>query len=411
MRFEYGGGGGSYVVFVDGKPVGQRPDLYANLREQRIGIKVHCGAEKAKFSIDVNGVKDFIAWEGPYAALGDIETSGWKTNMIQHVWIGSWDNKLTFHAARVRMLSGSVRRDLITEAATAEDQEKGLVRLVGLKPNASEAAFGQFRINQLPIEGAPGWVDREWPLISPKFKICDDYYAAAANSRITARIPPEAKSFSVVGYNCSSGTSKSLIVIDGVEVCNAGLNRIPRITVDIPEKSKIIELIFDIAGEPSYDRAHWCWPRFHSVAADQLTDAMLDGKPGSMKFTPVAATTIYGTVTHNEPMYRVKAVPIHFRDAVPCHEFIFAHAPSTVTYPVPRGMTRFTAVGYNMMSETTRFEVWVNGALRFQSPEAGMVPINVELPPGAKSIELKINAMGDPRDDRSLWCYPRLHRN
>ena len=73
-------------------------------------------------------------------------------------------------------------------------------------------------------------------------------------------------------------------------------------------------------------------------------------------------------------------------------------------------MSRFTAIGYNVRSHHVKYEVWADAKRIYENPQAGIVPIDVKLPSGTKTIELKINDLGDFYDDFSMWCYPRLHR-
>ncbi len=57
-----------------------------------------------------------------------------------------------------------------------------------------------------------------------------------------------------------------------------------------------------------------------------------------------------------------------------------------------------------------KYEVWADAKRIYESPQAGILPIDVKLPPCIKTIELKINDLGNSGNDASLWCYPRLHR-
>jgi hypothetical protein len=73
-------------------------------------------------------------------------------------------------------------------------------------------------------------------------------------------------------------------------------------------------------------------------------------------------------------------------------------------------MTRFTAIGYNIVSQQVKYAVFADGASLFQSPMAGIVPIDLKLPVGTKTIDLKITDEGGYDMDHSMWCYPRLHQ-
>jgi hypothetical protein len=202
---------------------------------------------------------------------------------------------------------------------------------------------------------------------------------------------------------------KYQILIDGKQVYDSGETGLAIIKVDIPADASLLELIIDQGENNIFDHSYWCYPKFHSVTAEHVTDRMLDEKTPTLKFNIAAGTAEFG-VSRNQPIKGFKSVPIHFRDAVPCDEFLFAHAPSTVTYLVPKGMTRFSAIGVNAMSHSVKFEVWADAKRIYQSPQMGIIPIDVKLPPGTKTIELKIADLGDGRYDHSIWCYPRLSR-
>ncbi|MCX7422629.1 MAG: NPCBM/NEW2 domain-containing protein [Planctomycetia bacterium] len=246
-------------------------------------------------------------------------------------------------------------------------------------------------------------------MITRDFKVCDDFYGAAAPSRLKCPIPMGAKSFSAIGYNEGSRTAKYVVFIDGKQVYDSGVAGIAIVKVVIPAKASLLELVAEPSGEHC-DHTYWCYPRFHSVASDKVTDKMLDGKLGTLKFSIASSSVGYGALTHNQPITGLRSVPVHFRDAQPCDEFLFAHAPSTVTYQVPEGMSRFTAIGYNVYGHHVNYEVWADAKRLYESPQAGIIPIDVKLPPGTKTIELKINDLGKDWGDHSMWCYPRLHR-
>ncbi len=415
MRLELGGGAGSvsYVAFVDAKLFGERrPAPYSNNQPHRVFIRVRHDGDKANFNIDWDNTKDYIKWEGAYSALTDLDASPWKTTMVRHPWIGGFDNNLEFHKVRSRMLSGAIRRDVITDADREQDLKNGFVRLVGQKAIAPKVGWAQFLVNQIPLDAKPGDTERLWPLITRDFKVCDDFYGALAPSRLKCPIPTGAKSFSAIGYNDSSRTAKYIVLVDGKPVYDSGVTDIAIVKVEIPAKASLLELVIDPDGDRSNDHTYWCYPRFHSMTLEKVSDKMLDGKPGPLKFTIASHSTPPGsTLSYNKPPFDlIKCVPIHFRDAKPCDEFLFAHAPSTVTYQVPEGMTRFTAIGYNVLSNHVKYEVWADAKRLYESPQAGIIPIDVKLPPGTKTIELKINDLGNSGNDASMWCYPRLHR-
>lgn len=411
---ELGGFSGSvsYIGFVNGKTFGEhRPGPISNNQRHRVFIRVRHDGDKAAFSIDLDNIQNYIKWEGATAALTNVDAGSWKTTMLRHPWIGSWDNNCEFHKVQVRMLSGTIHRDVVSDTDREEDMENGILRLVGEKANLPRVGWTRFLVNQLPLLAPPGDIERLWPQITRDFRVCDDFYGAHAPSRLKCPVPRGAKSFSVIGYNHSSRTTKYLIFTDGNKVHDSGITDLSIAKVDLPAKASLLELAVDPAGDNASDQAYWCYPRFHSVTSEQITNRMLDQKTGTLKFTVASSSVGAGSFTHNKPPSDVvKSVPIYFRDVQPCDEFLFSHAPSTVTYQVPEGMTRFTAIGYNVRSHHVKYEVWSDANRIYESPQAGIVPIDVKLPPGTKTIELKVNDLGSFNFDFSMWCYPRLHR-
>ena len=106
----------------------------------------------------------------------------------------------------------------------------------------------------------------------------------------------------------------------------------------------------------------------------------------------------------------MKAIPLKYESAIPCDEFLFAAANSSVKYAVPAGMTRFSAIGYNVRSNDVKYEVWAGGSMLYRSPQAGIIKMDVKLPPATSQIELRITALSNPDTDFSMWCFPRLYK-
>lgn len=399
------GGTTSGVGFIDWKMFHERPEDVSNNQLHRIAIRVKHSDERASFEIDWDNKKNYIQWEGPLASLSNPDAN---TSTMFHPWIASRNSQVVFQKMRVRMLSGTIRRDVISDADRQQDLKNGFLRLTGERASRTSVGAWTFVVDQLPARNmTPGEVPAVWPMITRDFKFCDDFYGARAPSRLKSSIPAGAKSFSVVGfgYNHATRMSKYQIHIDGKQVQESGVTDIAVMKVDIPEKSVSLELVVNPARDHVSENAYWCFPRFHSTTVDQLTDKMLDGKPGPLQFSIAS-----GPMAHNQPLEPSHSMPVHFRDAQPCDEFLYGHAPSTVTYEVPPGLTRFTAIGYQVMSYSVKFEVWADGKRVYESPQAGIVPIDVKLPPGTKTIELRVNDLGDIAGDYSMWCYPRLYR-
>jgi len=415
LCLEFGSVNGSLagVGRIDGKTVhenstGRRPSPVKNNQQHQINLRVHTNGVRAAFNIDWDKTKDYITWEGPTASLANNDAGGaFRVSTIRRPWLISHFGHVTFQKARVRMLSGRIHRDVITDADREQDLKNGFVRLVGEKMIGNPVALGPVIVNQVGL----GEGEIQWPLVARHFKVCDDYYGAHAPSRLQCPIPTGARSFSVIAYNDGLRTVKNLVFVDGKQVHDSGVTAIAIIKVDIPADASLLELVADPTGNNEADFAYWCFPRFHSVAAGNVTDKMLDGKPSSLLFRITSSEVGWGSLTHDEPIAGSRTHPVHFRDALPCDEFIFAHAPSSVKYQVPDGMTRFTAIGYNVKSHHVMYQVWADMNRIYQSPQAGIVPIDIKLPPGTKTIELKVDDLGDSNSDWSMWCYPRLHRD
>ena len=387
------------------------PEELASNQKHRVRIRVRRTDEQAEFRIDFNDKQDFIRWEGPLTRLANFGGAGlWAYSMRRHVWVGAYDSKVTFHKVRVGMTSGTIRRDSITEKDREADLKEGLVRLVGLKPTEASSDFHPAVANQNPIFAHR--FGENWPLITRDFKTCDDFYWACAPSRVKCSIPPGAKSFSVVAMNHGSRSADFIVEVDGQRLHRSGPIETAVIKIDVPPKAALLELIVDSMGNSTADLSCWCYPRFHTVAANKISDKQLDGKSSPLKFTVAAHSVGNGAFVHNKHWDdRMKtASVVHFRDALPCDEYLYAIANSSTKCAVPEGMNRFTAIGYNVQSFHVKYEVLANGKLIYQSPQAGIVPIDVSLPPKTKMIELKVDSLGDTNWDHSLWCYPRLHR-
>jgi len=401
----------SHVSFVAGKEFGRRQHSpISNGEPHRILVQVRHDAGRASFQIDLDGVRDFIKWEGDPVVLRNQDTSDWSTNMIRRPWIGSSNNKLVFQRMRIRMQSGMIRRDPITDADRDQDRRNGIVRLTGEKAINPAVGAWSFCINQIPLELRGIGAECRWPMIKPGFRVCDDYFGAHAPSRLALPIPPGAKSFSAVAFNDSSRIAKYSVMIDGKQVYASAETAIDIIKVDIPANAKLMELIADPLGDSAYDHTYWCYPRFHDEIADRVTDSMLDDKRAGPKLT-VTSGSAEGLVTRSKPTGKLKSGPISFRDFLPCEEFFFAHAKSTVTFEVPEGMTRFSAIGYNVIDHSAQFEVWADSRRIYESPVVGIISINVKLPPNTKLIHLRTTEAGGGTGDQCIWCFPRLSRN
>ncbi|MDB5341409.1 MAG: hypothetical protein JWN70_7028 [Planctomycetaceae bacterium] len=410
----------SNVSWIDGKSLSAwsgvpgRPGLVTNSVRHRVRICVTQTGDQAAFHIDFDQHKDYFHWSGPSSSLTSHDSEPFRLSMVQHPWLGSNDGLVRFHKAQLRMLSGTLQRDVITPADREADLKAGYVRLLEQPATELKVGWSSFLMSQLPFAVQVGDTERLWPLVTREPRFCTDYYGAHAPSRFQCPIPVAARSFSTIGYNQASQTTKYQVLIDGKKVYDSGVTGIAVIKADIPSQAKLLELVVDPVDSDRFDYAYWCYPRFHTVPRDQITDQQLDSKSNPLKFVVTSHEVGKGgRFTHNQPMNALlpSTIPLSFRDAVPCHEFLFCVADSSATFQVPAGMARFTAVGYNVVSNHVKFEVWADGKFLYGSPQAGIIPIQVKLPAATKTLTLKTSNMGDPTSDFSMWCYPRLHRN
>ena len=381
--------------WCDGNETTRSPSHIANNQKQTTVIRVTNDFENASFEIDHNDKKNYIAWTGRYDRLSGAMP------MIQQPWVGAYDSRVVFSKIRARVTSGEIRNPAYTEAQRQKDLREGFVRLVYTPPTSKSLGSGEYGVNQTDYR----------PLITRDFSVCKDFYGAHAPSSVKCQIPNRARSFSVIGYNDSSRAVKYLVRIDGKVVHESGVTAIQIIKVDIPEDAKVLELVADSAGDPYRDHTYWCYPRFHSTSANETKEPAISGKAGTKALNILSATVGAGELTRNKPAGPdAFSVPLHYTDAVPCHEFFIAHASSSVTFAVPEGMTKFTGIGYNAYRHSVRFDVLADGKLIYQSPQAGIIPIEVKLPAGTKQIELRADALGNADQDWCSWCYPRLHK-
>ncbi len=402
------GGAVSRLDFINGKlSLEHVPGTISNGQPHRVLIRVMHDGEKASIGVDLDETKNYFKWEGAYSSLADVDDGKWKTTILQHAWVGSFANpNLVFQNVKVRMQSETLTRDSITADDRQKDLRSGFVRMVGMKPLSAKAYENNFSINQYPE--TPPRLARQWPRVSRDFKFCDDYYGAHAPSRLKCPIPKGAKSFSVIAYNCGSGSSRNRVLVDGTLLHDSAQN-VDLIKLDLPSTAQLLELIADDQGSWVSDHVYWCYPRYHSVKSEQISDKTLDGDRGALQFSIESSEVGWKNIlTRNEPI--AHAEPIDYRSAQLCDEFIYAHAPSSVSFAVPSDMSRFTAVGWATFSNLVKFEVWADGTRIYQSPEVGIAKIDVKLPPRTARIELRVDDLGDSDYDHSFWCYPRLHR-
>lgn len=90
----------------------------------------------------------------------------------------------------------------------------------------------------------------------------------------------------------------------------------------------------------------------------------------------------------------------------PCTEYLYAHAPSVLKYAIPANSRYFTAIAYAARTTTVKFIVRVDGKQLYSSQDLALARVLVELPAGAKELELECDPMGNLREDQCCWCFP-----
>jgi len=96
-------------------------------------------------------------------------------------------------------------------------------------------------------------------------------------------------------------------------------------------------------------------------------------------------------------------------------EFLAAHAPTSLTYAIPVGSRKFSAVGISMARKEIVFVVEVDGKELFRSERLdkypdGVAKVSVVLPAGAKEIQLITEDVGGKDGKHSIWCWPCFER-
>jgi hypothetical protein len=396
--------------WAEGNPTVRSPTLFKSGVKHRIRAVVRRTPPRAAIDIYLDSETPHISWKGEEWDLNSaVDLPLWSS--IGQPGIYLYRSAAEVHSAKVRMLSGTIRKAFPTNSEMKHDLRRGTVKLTGLTPQSANVGWSRPSVNQI-FDLSTIHVADHWPLISRQFEFCEDYYGAHAPATFKVAVPKGAKSFSVIGTNEGSRSTRFIARVDGITVYESGVTHQAIMRIDIPQESSTLELQIDDVGNDHFDHSYWCYPRFHEVTSDQITNDMLDSPPGKLRFEiKDRAIAADRAVTRNHPAIPfLTCPPIRFRDAVPCHEFFYAHSPSSITFAVPDGMTRFTGIGYNVRNHHVSFEVWADGKKLFDSGRAGIVPIDLQLPKDAKALDLRVSDLGNRNLGHTFWCYPRLHR-
>lgn len=198
------------------------------------------------------------------------------------------------------------------------------------------------------------------------------------------------------------------------------------IDLGLPAGSNVLSVRIDALGPKKRDAAVLCWPCFHpgysvepgrvATRPDPVRVVDLARVPAGSVFlgdlTPTAARVASHEFEANPPDFAVSAA------GRVCDQFLFAHAPSEVTYRIPARAVRFTAVGTRRGHPGTRHGTWkyrvvVDGRLVLESPPLhdlpDGIPIEVPLLATAQELTLLVDALGDHGWDHSVWAWPCFH--
>lgn len=291
-----------------------------------------------------------------------------------------------------------------TSDTTTTVEEGGDILLTALKP---------FRVSPFHLivkrSAADGWrLVYSDPYLPRNLRFCNEFVYAHAPSRVGYAVPEGMKSFTAVGYCVKSTHVSYRIVVDEKTIFESPRAAVVPIRIDLPPMSKTLVLVADDLGNYDSDQVYWLFPRFHPVKI--AANPELHGESDHVKCVglPLVMDEAFGPVVINQWTQRTR--PVDVVSDEPCDEFLFSHAPARLTYEIPPKVTSFSAVAYNVKSATTRFVVFVDDEPAFASPVAGVAPIRIPIPAGARKLDLIVDPVGDNTSDWAFWCYPRFHR-
>ncbi|WP_254511212.1 NPCBM/NEW2 domain-containing protein [Anatilimnocola floriformis] len=110
--------------------------------------------------------------------------------------------------------------------------------------------------------------------------------------------------------------------------------------------------------------------------------------------------------THFEDKFGINAGTNPIINGQPCTDFVYAHAPSRLTYAIPPGTKAFTAMAYCARSGSVKFIVSADGQELYSVERRAIAPVAVNIPEGAKTLTLECDPLDRSWDDDSCWCFP-----
>jgi hypothetical protein len=253
------------------------------------------------------------------------------------------------------------------------------------------------------------WTMPHHPPVPREIEYCKEFLFAHAPSRVVYAVPDNMRSFTAVGQCLSSQQVSFQVLADGVLLFKSPAAGIVPIRVNLPRGCRAIELIADPLGDSFGDVAYWLYPRFHPAPITQQLELDGHGEHGKcVELTPLSRAVGYSFFGVNKAPNNPG--PVRLLEETLCDEFVFAHAPSQLTYAIPEGTKEFSAVGYAAL-RPVRFRIYVDNHQVFSSRSGcTATPIRVPIPRGAKKLDLVVDQGADSHDDWAFWCYPRFHR-
>ncbi|MGA2031011.1 MAG: hypothetical protein ABSG68_02040 [Thermoguttaceae bacterium] len=277
------------------------------------------------------------------------------------------------------------------------------MRLVDQLPLASGGGNGLFLVNTALRD--------VWPLIPPDAEPCTEYLFAHAPSKLVYAVPSGARSFCAVGYCVASRSVAFELRSEGRPFYRSEQVGIARVRVDLPPRTRMLELVVDDLGDKARDYSFWLFPRFYAQDVSQF-----NGFASSARQWPLTnLRPLSATVGHSVPMVnRVEGAvpPLKMSQPEWCDDFIHAQAGQHLVFAVPDGAKQFTAFAYcvNAGEAAAAFCVSMDGKLRQRTAKEGIVRIELPIPRRTKELELFTEVPGDARNIAAFWCYPRISR-
>jgi hypothetical protein len=132
---------------------------------------------------------------------------------------------------------------------------------------------------------------------------------------------------------------------------------------------------------------------------------------------PLSAKVGYGSYRVNQYSASEEAKGAHvLLEGQECSHFLFTHADSSVSFAIPGGYQRFTAMGIAPSihpDPSWTYQILADGKPVYQSGELRTYPgyqvkVEVDLPLGSRTLTLVTGTAGNGYYDHSLWAGPKF---